>query len=73
MHTLERATELEPEDATINGHLGDAYWAAGRKMEATYQWRRALTLNPLPADAARLEAKLHETTAQAAIQERHIP
>jgi tetratricopeptide (TPR) repeat protein len=71
--TLERATELEPEDATINGHLGDAYWAAGRKMEATYQWRRALTLNPLPADAARLEAKLHETTAQAAMQERHIP
>ncbi len=73
VRTLERATELEPEDATINGHLGDAYWAAGRKMEATYQWRRALTLNPLPADAARLEAKLHETTAQAAIQERHIP
>ena len=57
--TLERAVELEPEDATINGHLGDAYWAAGRKIEAQYQWRRALTLNPTPDDAAKLEAKLN--------------
>jgi Flp pilus assembly protein TadD len=57
--TLERAVELEPEDSTINGHLGDAYWAAGRKVEAQYQWRRALTLNPPPDDAAKLEAKLN--------------
>ncbi|MFL5286907.1 MAG: tetratricopeptide repeat protein [Rhodopila sp.] len=56
--TLEKAVELEPEDPTINGHLGDAYWAAGRKLEAQYQWRRALTLNPAPDDAAKLEAKL---------------
>ncbi|WP_158932428.1 tetratricopeptide repeat protein [Acidisphaera sp. S103] len=57
--TLEHAVELEPEDSTINGHLGDAYWAAGRKIEAQYQWRRALTLNPDPDDAAKLEAKLN--------------
>jgi tetratricopeptide (TPR) repeat protein len=57
--TLEHAVELEPEDSTINGHLGDAYWAAGRKVEAQYQWRRALTLNPAPDDAAKLEAKLN--------------
>ncbi len=56
--TLEHAVELEPEDSTINAHLGDAYWAAGRKIEAQYQWRRALTLNPTPDDAAKLEAKL---------------
>ncbi len=56
--TLEHAVELEPEDASINGHLGDAYWAAGRKLEAAYQWRRALTFNPEPDDAAKLEAKL---------------
>jgi len=56
--TLERAVELEPQDATINGHLGDAYWAAGRKLEATFQWRRALTLNPEPEDKAKLEARL---------------
>jgi tetratricopeptide (TPR) repeat protein len=78
VRTLEHASELMPEDATINGHLGDAYWAAGRKIEAAYQWRRALTLNPLPADAAKLQAKLHETTTQAAAQattgqEQHIP
>ena len=48
----------QPEDPQINGHLGDAYWAAGRRLEATYQWRRALTFNPEPADAAKLEAKL---------------
>jgi tetratricopeptide (TPR) repeat protein len=57
--TLEHAVELEPEDSTINAHLGDAYWAAGRKIEAQYQWRRALTLNPTPDDAAKLEAKLN--------------
>ena len=58
VRTLERAVELDPEDASINGHLGDAYWAAGRKLEATYQWRRALIFNPAPDDAAKLEAKL---------------
>ncbi|MBN9562171.1 MAG: DUF3808 domain-containing protein [Alphaproteobacteria bacterium] len=59
VRSLEQAAEMSPEDATINGHLGDAYWAAGRKLEAGYQWRRALTLNPDPDDAAKLEAKLH--------------
>jgi tetratricopeptide (TPR) repeat protein len=56
--TLEKAVELQPEDSTINGHLGDAYMAVGRKIEAQYQWRRALNLNPAPDDAAKLEAKL---------------
>jgi tetratricopeptide (TPR) repeat protein len=55
---LERAVEQQPEDPTINGHLGDAYSAAGRMLEAQYQWRRALTLNPGPEDTAKLEAKL---------------
>ena len=57
---LERAVELEPEDPTINGHLGDAYSAAGRMLEAQYQWRRALTLNPEPEELPRLQAKLHD-------------
>jgi tetratricopeptide (TPR) repeat protein len=57
---LERAVELDSEDAEINGHLGDAYWAAGRKDEAQVQWRRALNLNPDPEEAARLRAKLHD-------------
>lgn len=57
---LEKAVELLPEDPTINGHLGDAYWAAGRKLEALYQWQRALSLNPEPEDVPKLEAKLHD-------------
>jgi tetratricopeptide (TPR) repeat protein len=57
---LERAAEMSPGDALINAHLGDAYWAADRRREAEFQWRRALTLNPPPDDAARLQAKLRE-------------
>jgi tetratricopeptide (TPR) repeat protein len=59
--SLERAVELVTEDATLNGHLGDAYWAAGRRQEAMYQWRRALSLKPEPEDVPGLEAKLHES------------
>jgi Flp pilus assembly protein TadD len=55
---LERAAELEPSDPTITGHLGDAYWDAGRHIEAADQWRRALVLNPDPDDAQRIEARL---------------
>jgi len=57
---LERAAELESRNATINDHLGDAYWAAGRRREAVFQWRRALTLDPEPAEGPRIEAKLRE-------------
>jgi tetratricopeptide (TPR) repeat protein len=60
---LERAVEADSEDATINAHLGDAYWAAGRRLQAQFQWRRALTLNPEPADAAKLEAKLRQSAS----------
>ena len=56
---LERAVELEPEDPTITSHLGDVYWAVGRKIEAQYQWRRALTLNPSADEVAKLEARLN--------------
>lgn len=57
---LERAIELDAADPTINAHLGDAYWAAGRKLEAQFQWRRALALNPEPEDVGKLEAKLRD-------------
>ncbi|MGI4939781.1 MAG: tetratricopeptide repeat protein, partial [Janthinobacterium lividum] len=60
---LERAVELEPVDATLNGHLGDAYWAAGRHGEAMDQWRHALTLAPEPDERARIEARLHAGNA----------
>ena len=55
---LERAVTLMSDDATINGHLGDALDAVGRRREAAFQWRRALNLQPEPVEAARIEAKL---------------
>lgn len=39
---LERAAELMPYDPEVNDHLGDLYWQTGRKLEAYYQWRRAI-------------------------------
>lgn len=63
---LERAVELEPEDATINGHLGDALAAAGRTREAEFQWRRALNLKPDAAETKRLNEKLEALATQAA-------
>jgi tetratricopeptide (TPR) repeat protein len=53
---LEQAVELEAGDPEINNHLGDAYWMVGRKDEASFQWRRVLTLKPeakIKADAER--------------------
>ncbi|MFW2829753.1 hypothetical protein [Sphingomonas sp. ID0503] len=38
---LEAAAKAEPADPDINDHLGDAYWAAGRRLEARYAWRAA--------------------------------
>ena len=37
---------LRPEDPTINDHLGDAYWRAGRRREAVFKWSTALDLKP---------------------------
>ncbi len=63
---LEHASELDPEDATINNHLGDAYRAAGDKLDALFQWRRALTLHPDRTEASELEAKLKQAGAPSA-------
>ena len=54
----QHAAELAPEDATINYHLGAVYWAAGRHLEARYQWQRALTLAPDAPLAAKLRGLL---------------
>jgi tetratricopeptide (TPR) repeat protein len=60
---LQRAVEIEPADPTLNSHLGDAYWAAGRKLEAQFQWSRALSLDPESEDVAKLQAKLRQSQA----------
>lgn len=55
---LERAVERSPSDPTINWHLGDAYAAVGRELEARFQWRRALELDPDPREQALLNRRL---------------
>ncbi len=60
IHWLEKAVELEPRSSVINDHLGDAYWAVGRQREARFQWRRAMTLDPEPEEAPKIEAKLRD-------------
>jgi tetratricopeptide (TPR) repeat protein len=39
---LEAAVQALPADPTINDHLGDIYWRVGRRIEARFQWERAL-------------------------------
>ena len=66
IRTLEQAAEQIPEDPTVNYHLGSAYWAAGRKIEAEDQWRWALVLHPEPDDAARIRDALRRAGVAAA-------
>lgn len=58
VYYLERAAALEPANPIINEHLGDAYWRAGRRLEAHFQWRRALGLLGEDRAAAALREKL---------------
>jgi Flp pilus assembly protein TadD len=55
---LEHAVSLDANDATINDHLGDAYWRSGRQIEARYQWTRVLTLSPPDDLRATVQRKL---------------
>jgi predicted negative regulator of RcsB-dependent stress response len=44
----------------INDHLGNAYWAAGRRNEARFQWQRALATEPEAPEIPKIEAKLRD-------------
>ncbi len=55
---LERAATLQAGDPVINDHLGDAYWRVGRRLEARFQWQRALKLATDESDHMRIEKKL---------------
>ncbi|MEO0362841.1 MAG: tetratricopeptide repeat protein, partial [Pseudomonadota bacterium] len=55
---LERAVELRPIDPVINDHLGDALWRVGRKREAEFQWRRALSFDPEKDEVKRIRRKI---------------
>ncbi|MFZ6762177.1 tetratricopeptide repeat protein [Pseudoroseomonas sp. WGS1072] len=63
---MEKAVELESRNSVINDHLGDVYWASGRRMEAQYQWHRALTLGPEDGEGPRIAAKLRDGLPDAA-------
>jgi Flp pilus assembly protein TadD len=54
---LEKAVEGAINDVTINEHLGDAYWQAGRAIDARYAWRSAL-LQAAENQAERIAAKI---------------
>ena len=60
---LERATELEPSDPEITGHLGDAYWALGRYDEARYKWKLALSLSTDEEEQTMLRGRLESGLA----------
>ncbi len=38
---LEKAAQASADDGEIKEHLGDAYWSAGRRIDARYIWRIA--------------------------------
>lgn len=57
---LTQAVELDPDDAEVNAHLGDAFWAAGMRLQASYQWQRALGLQPDAKLQAEIEGKLKQ-------------
>ena len=40
---FEYAKSIKPKNAVIINHLGDAYWKVGRKEEAKYEWKKAIS------------------------------
>ncbi len=49
---------LRSTDPEINDHLGDAYWRAGRKLEARFQWNIAASVDKEGAVKERVAKKL---------------
>ena len=54
----EKASRLMPVDPIVTDHLGDIYWQVGRKREAQFQWRRALSFNPDDTEKPRIQRKI---------------
>jgi len=54
---LEQAARDQPADVEINEHLGDAYFAAGRRVEARFAWKAA-SVYAEGAAATRIAAKM---------------
>jgi tetratricopeptide (TPR) repeat protein len=58
LEPMEKASLLEPVDPIVTDHLGDVYWMNDRKLEARFQWRRALSFEPAEKDKTRILRKL---------------
>lgn len=58
LEPMEKASLLEPVDPIVTDHLGDVYWMNDRKLEARFQWHRALSFEPAEADKVRILRKL---------------
>lgn len=71
--TLEQAIEILPYDATINDHLGDAYWQVGRKVEARFQWKRALSFAKEQELIAAITAKIDNGIQKAGLKDLPAP
>lgn len=54
---LEKASEIEPANALISDHLGDAYWNDGRQNEAEFQWKHALIMEDDSGELNKKEVK----------------
>lgn len=65
--TLEKAIELLPYDATLNDHLGDAYWKVGRKVEARFQWRRAVSFSKEQDQIQEISGKIENGLSDKAV------
>ena len=55
---LEQAVAADPTEAALGEHLGDAYWAAGRRVDARYAWRAALVQAEEADVTRRIEGKI---------------
>ncbi len=74
---MEHAAERLPIDPIVNDHLGDVYWAVGRRREAEFQWHRALSLiteetDEGDVDPERIRRKL-EVGLDAVLAEEGVP
>ncbi|WP_265570724.1 tetratricopeptide repeat protein [Sphingomicrobium nitratireducens] len=58
VEVLGRAARLDPDQAEIHEHYGDALWASGRTIEARFAWRAARVSAEEEDRIARLDDKL---------------
>jgi tetratricopeptide (TPR) repeat protein len=61
---LETAVASDPTIAETSEHLGDAYWSAGRRVDARYTWRAALVQAGDAEVISRLNGKIADGLAE---------